>query len=138
MNNLETNKNTSPKAEATTPAFPISPAIPQLQCRVRDFVAASQYAASPVEGSSVGRTVSGDVWLSGISRWLYNDIIDQITIKTSTTGTKVAQLNGKEFFQTEIGFSAETGICQDTSSLFTPEEPQQGLCPYASLPQDIF
>ena len=35
------------------------------------------------------------------------------------------------------------GICQDTSkklvrSLFTPEEPQQGLCPYASLPQDIF
>lgn len=110
MNNLETNKNTSPKAEATTPAFPISPAIPQLQCRVRDFVAASQYAASPVEGSSVGRTVSGDVWLSGISRWLYNDIIDQITIKTSTTGTKVAQLNGKEFFQNEIGFSAETAI----------------------------
>lgn len=37
----------------------------------------------------------------------------------------------------------KTGICQDTSkklvrSLFTPEEPQQGLCPYASLPQDIF
>lgn len=36
-----------------------------------------------------------------------------------------------------------TGICQDTSkklvrSLFIPEEPQQGLCPYASLPQDIF
>lgn len=35
------------------------------------------------------------------------------------------------------------GICQDTSeklvrSLFIPEEPQQGLCPYASLPQDIF
>lgn len=35
------------------------------------------------------------------------------------------------------------GICQDTSkklvrSLFTPEEPQQGLYPYASLPQDIF
>ena len=35
------------------------------------------------------------------------------------------------------------GICQDTSkklvrSLFTPEVPQQGLCPYASLPQDIF
>lgn len=35
------------------------------------------------------------------------------------------------------------GICQDTSkklvrSLFTPEEPQQGLCPYASLSQDIF
>ena len=110
MNNLETNKNTSPKAEATTPAFPITPAIPQLQCRVRDFVAASQYASSPVEGSSVGRTVSGDVWLSGISRWLYNDIIDQITIKTSTTGTKVAQLNGKEFFQNEIGFSAETAI----------------------------
>ena len=40
-------------------------------------------------------------------------------------------------------FSGETGICQDTSkklvrSLFIPEEPQQGLCPYASLPQDIF
>lgn len=39
--------------------------------------------------------------------------------------------------------AAERGICQDTSkkwvrSLFTPEEPQQGLCPYASLPQDIF
>lgn len=37
----------------------------------------------------------------------------------------------------------DTGICQDTSkklvrSLFIPEEPQQGLCPYASLPQDIF
>ena len=37
----------------------------------------------------------------------------------------------------------QLGICQDTSkklvrSLFTPEEPQQGLCPYASLPQDIF
>lgn len=37
----------------------------------------------------------------------------------------------------------ELGICQDTSkklvrSLFIPEEPQQGLCPYASLPQDIF
>ena len=36
-----------------------------------------------------------------------------------------------------------SGICQDTSkklvrSLFIPEEPQQGLCPYASLPQDIF
>ena len=35
------------------------------------------------------------------------------------------------------------GICQETSkklvrSLFIPEEPQQGLCPYASLPQDIF
>ena len=35
------------------------------------------------------------------------------------------------------------GICQDTSkklvrSLFIPEEPQQGLCPYASLPQDFF
>ena len=35
------------------------------------------------------------------------------------------------------------GICQGTSkklvrSLFIPEEPQQGLCPYASLPQDIF
>ena len=35
------------------------------------------------------------------------------------------------------------GICQDTSeklvrSLFIPEEPHQGLCPYASLPQDIF
>ena len=40
-------------------------------------------------------------------------------------------------------FAPGTGICQDTSkklvrSLFTPEEPQQGLCPYASLPQDIF
>ena len=39
--------------------------------------------------------------------------------------------------------SKRSGICQDTSkklvrSLFTPEEPQQGLCPYASLPQDIF
>lgn len=39
--------------------------------------------------------------------------------------------------------SSCTGICQDTSkklvrSLFIPEEPQQGLCPYASLPQDIF
>ena len=38
---------------------------------------------------------------------------------------------------------AADGICQDTSkklvrSLFIPEEPQQGLCPYASLPQDIF
>ena len=38
---------------------------------------------------------------------------------------------------------APNGICQDTSkklvrSLFIPEEPQQGLCPYASLPQDIF
>ena len=38
---------------------------------------------------------------------------------------------------------AAGGICQDTSkklvrSLFIPEEPQQGLCPYASLPQDIF
>ena len=38
---------------------------------------------------------------------------------------------------------AGIGICQDTSkklvrSLFIPEEPQQGLCPYASLPQDIF
>ena len=37
----------------------------------------------------------------------------------------------------------KVGICQDTSkklvrSLFIPEEPQQGLCPYASLPQDIF
>ena len=37
----------------------------------------------------------------------------------------------------------DLGICQDTSkklvrSLFIPEEPQQGLCPYASLPQDIF
>ena len=37
----------------------------------------------------------------------------------------------------------QIGICQDTSkklvrSLFIPEEPQQGLCPYASLPQDIF
>ncbi len=34
----------------------------------------------------------------------------------------------------------EDGICQDTSkklvrSLFTHEEPQQGLCPYASLPR---
>ena len=42
----------------------------------------------------------------------------------------------------DYGFR-QTGICQDTSkklvrSLFTPEEPQQGLCPYASLPQDIF
>ena len=41
------------------------------------------------------------------------------------------------------GVLAGTGICQDTSkklvrSLFIPEEPQQGLCPYASLPQDIF
>ncbi len=40
-------------------------------------------------------------------------------------------------------FNSSDGICQDTSkklvrSLFTPEEPQQGLCPYASLPQDIF
>ena len=40
-------------------------------------------------------------------------------------------------------FYANSGICQDTSkklvrSLFIPEEPQQGLCPYASLPQDIF
>ena len=40
-------------------------------------------------------------------------------------------------------FEADNGICQDTSkklvrSLFIPEEPQQGLCPYASLPQDIF
>lgn len=39
--------------------------------------------------------------------------------------------------------SCDVGICQDTSkklvrSLFIPEEPQQGLCPYASLPQDIF
>lgn len=39
--------------------------------------------------------------------------------------------------------SGVLGICQDTSkklvrSLFIPEEPQQGLCPYASLPQDIF
>ena len=39
--------------------------------------------------------------------------------------------------------SLVNGICQDTSkklvrSLFIPEEPQQGLCPYASLPQDIF
>ena len=39
--------------------------------------------------------------------------------------------------------AADDGICQDTSkklvrSLFIPEEPQQGLCPYASLPQDIF
>ena len=38
---------------------------------------------------------------------------------------------------------AQAGICQDTSkklvrSLFIPEEPQQGLCPYASLPQDFF
>lgn len=42
-----------------------------------------------------------------------------------------------------FGPTAKAGICQDTSkklvrSLFIPEEPQQGLCPYASLPQDIF
>ena len=42
-----------------------------------------------------------------------------------------------------LHMSARFGICQDTSkklvrSLFIPEEPQQGLCPYASLPQDIF
>lgn len=43
----------------------------------------------------------------------------------------------------EMRESLKAGICQDTSkklvrSLFIPEEPQQGLCPYASLPQDIF
>ena len=43
----------------------------------------------------------------------------------------------------EIEQTLLSGICQDTSkklvrSLFIPEEPQQGLCPYASLPQDIF
>ena len=43
----------------------------------------------------------------------------------------------------EASKTLTSGICQDTSkklvrSLFTPEEPQQGLCPYASLPQDIF
>lgn len=44
---------------------------------------------------------------------------------------------------TEVTLETAAGICQDTSkklvrSLFIPEEPQQGLCPYASLPQDIF
>ena len=48
-------------------------------------------------------------------------------------------VSGDEIWWALLGF----GICQDTSkklvrSLFIPEEPQQGLCPYASLPQDIF
>ncbi|WP_417042184.1 DUF4372 domain-containing protein [Duodenibacillus massiliensis] len=50
---------------------------------------------------------------------------------------------GEKIVHTGAKFMKRTGICQDTSkklvrSLFIPEEPQQGLCPYASLPQDIF
>lgn len=54
------------------------------------------------------------------------------------------RLHGVELMEAMAGFHTfDNGICQDTSkklvrSLFIPEEPQQGLCPYASLPQDIF
>lgn len=55
----------------------------------------------------------------------------------------VNQVKGKGVVVQKLDPGQVLGICQDTSkklvrSLFIPEEPQQGLCPYASLPQDIF
>ena len=66
--------------------------------------------------------------------------------KTALPRPRVVEVEPQKieiFFGSLIPTDGENGICQDTSkklvrSLFIPEEPQQGLCPYASLPQDIF
>lgn len=55
----------------------------------------------------------------------------------------LSQASESSAAETHAQESPQIGICQDTSkklvrSLFIPEEPQQGLCPYASLPLDIF
>ena len=68
---------------------------------------------------------------------------DQIYRALVTAKARKAIRSTRYSGESAQNFRVDIGICQDTSkklvrSLFIPEEPQQGLCPYASLPQDIF
>ena len=80
--------------------------------------------------------------LSGRRLLLSHQFVGKDTPAASGAGPGRADESAVPLTEATVPLSL-IGICQDTSkklvrSLFIPEEPQQGLCPYASLPQDIF
>lgn len=96
--------------------------------------------AGRIPGISYFLSLPAEIFLSLAKTRNFSATAAQFGLSQSSVSRRITEL------EEEIGaalINRTHGICQDTSkklvrSLFIPEEPQQGLCPYASLPQDIF